>query len=84
MDKKRSDLSDLRRQRERFRRVTTGAMVVALLFIIGSCEGLTSRDVNSRRAETTRITAPATSGAPGTAGRSLRMSGPASRAGERR
>lgn len=44
MNKKRTDtLSDLRRQRERLRRIGIGALLVAGLFALGSCEELTRR-----------------------------------------
>jgi hypothetical protein len=44
MDNKRPhDIADLRRQRERIRRITIGALVVALAAILGSCEGLVVR-----------------------------------------
>lgn len=48
MDKKRSDnLSDLRRQRERIRRIAVVAVLAAGVVILGSCEGLTARDAGN-------------------------------------
>jgi ferric-dicitrate binding protein FerR (iron transport regulator) len=45
MHKRRPDtLSDLRRQRERLRRIGIGAMLAAGLVALGSCEQLTRRD----------------------------------------
>jgi hypothetical protein len=45
MHKRRPDtLSDLRRQRERLRRIGIVAMLAAGLFALGSCEQLTRRD----------------------------------------
>jgi hypothetical protein len=45
MDKKRPhDIADLRRQRESIRRVSIGALVVAVVFILASCDALTRRD----------------------------------------
>ncbi len=44
MDKKRLGIAELRQQRERIRRVTVGALVVAVVFILVSCQGLTPRD----------------------------------------
>ena len=43
MEKKRLDIVELRRQRERIRRITVGALVGALGFVLVSCQGLTSR-----------------------------------------
>ena len=43
MEKKRLDIVELRRQRERIRRIAVGAMVGALAFVLVSCQGLTSR-----------------------------------------
>lgn len=44
MERKRVDLAELRQQRERVRRITVGAMVVAMVVILASCQGLTARD----------------------------------------
>ena len=45
MDKRRADtLSDLRRQRQRLRRIGVAAMLAGGLFALGSCEQLTRRD----------------------------------------
>jgi hypothetical protein len=45
MDKKRTDtLSDLRRQRERLRRIGVVALLAGGLMALGSCEELTRRD----------------------------------------
>lgn len=56
MDKKRSNITDFHRQRERIRRITVGSLVVALVFILGSCEWLTPRDANGPRSAASRIT----------------------------
>ena len=48
MDKKRPhDIADMRRQRQRLRRITIGALLVAVVSILGSCEGLVRRDAAS-------------------------------------
>lgn len=56
MDKKRSNITDFRRQRERIRRITVGSLVVALVFILGSCEWLTPREASGPRPAASRIT----------------------------
>jgi hypothetical protein len=38
------NMSDLRRQRQRMRRIGVAAMLAAGLFALGSCEGLTRRE----------------------------------------
>jgi hypothetical protein len=55
MDKKRSNITDFHRQRERIRRITVGSLVVAMVFILGSCEWLTPRDANGPRSAASRI-----------------------------
>ena len=51
MDKKRADdITDLRRQRERIRRVTIAASLVALVAILASCDALVRRDLASQPA----------------------------------
>lgn len=47
MEKKRPDLVELRQQRELIRRITVGALVIALAFVLVSCQGLTSRDAQA-------------------------------------
>jgi hypothetical protein len=44
MEKKRPGLVELRRQRELIGRITVGALVGALAFVLVSCQTLTSRD----------------------------------------
>lgn len=65
MEKKRLDLVELRRQRERIRRVTVGALVGALAFVLVSCQGLTLR------ADTERARAQPIGQAPGDRGTGL-------------
>jgi hypothetical protein len=50
--KKRPDMLELRRQRERIRRVTVGAMVAALVVVLVSCQGLTARAGQERHLST--------------------------------
>jgi hypothetical protein len=57
MHKRRPDtLSDLRRQRQRLRRIGTVAMLAAGLFALGSCEQLTRRDATPSASGASRIT----------------------------
>ena len=45
MEDKRSDnMSELRRQRERIRRITIGTLLVAVIAVLGSCDGLVHRN----------------------------------------
>ena len=44
MEKKRLGIDELRQQRERIRRITIGALLVAVVFILASCQGLVPRD----------------------------------------
>jgi hypothetical protein len=49
MEQKRPhDIADLRRQRERIRRISTGVLLVALVTLLGSCDALVRRDAGSR------------------------------------
>ena len=49
MEDKRSDnMSDLRRQRERIRRITIGTLLVAVIAVLGSCDGLVNRNAGSQ------------------------------------
>jgi cardiolipin synthase A/B len=44
MERKRLDIAELRQQRERIRRVTIGALLVAVMIILASCQGLAPRE----------------------------------------
>ena len=43
-DKHSDNMSDLRRQRERIRRITIGTLLVAVIAVLGSCDGLVHRN----------------------------------------
>lgn len=64
MDKKRNNtLSDLRRQRERLRRIGIVALLAGGLFALGSCEGLTRRDARAQQPAAAPVTLQDTSAA---------------------
>lgn len=44
MEQKRLDIDELRLQRERIRRIAVGALLVTVVLILASCQGLASRD----------------------------------------
>jgi hypothetical protein len=59
MDKKRTDtLSDLRRQRERLRRIGIAALLAGGLFALLSCEELTQRQAAPAPSTASPITLP--------------------------
>ena len=41
------NIADMRRQRERIRRITIGALLITVLAILGSCDGLVHRDAGA-------------------------------------
>jgi len=55
MERNRLDLAALRQQRERMRRITIGALMVAMVVILASCQGLASRS-SAAPAQTAQIT----------------------------
>jgi hypothetical protein len=44
MEQKRLDIDQLRLQRERMRRIAVGVLLVTVVLILASCQGLTPRD----------------------------------------
>jgi hypothetical protein len=52
------NIADLRRQRERIRRITIGTLLIAVLTVLGSCDGLVRRDGGAQSPSAATPTAP--------------------------